>query len=46
VKLTSTVLSWAERQEGEEAAWRAPGVTKVDNRIMIAAQGRFQEVDH
>ncbi|MCS4096330.1 osmotically-inducible protein OsmY, partial [Rhizobium sp. BK176] len=25
-----------ERQEAERAAWRAPGVTKVDNRITIS----------
>jgi osmotically-inducible protein OsmY len=35
VTLKGTVRSWAERQEAEQAAWRAPGVTKVDNRIMI-----------
>ena len=35
VKLSGSVPSWAERQEAEAAAWRAPGVTKVDNRITI-----------
>ncbi|HEY2226187.1 MAG TPA: BON domain-containing protein [Xanthobacteraceae bacterium] len=35
VILRGTVRSWAERDEAERAAWNAPGVSKVDNRIRV-----------
>lgn len=33
--LSGNVHSWAERQEAERAAWSAPGVTQVDDRLAI-----------
>ena len=37
VVLTGTVRSLNERDEAERAAWTAPGVTKVDDRLVIVA---------
>ena len=37
VILKGTVHSWFERQEAERVAWDAPGVTKVENEIAVAA---------
>lgn len=37
VILKGTVRSWAERTEAERAAWRAPGVRRVDNQIAVDA---------
>jgi osmotically-inducible protein OsmY len=36
VILTGTVRSWAERDAAEREAWSAPGVTSVDNRILVS----------
>jgi len=36
VILKGTVRSWIEREEAERAAWAAPGVTRVDDRIVVS----------
>jgi osmotically-inducible protein OsmY len=35
VILSGNVRSWAERREAERAAWAAPGVTHVDDRLAV-----------
>src|ERR1700704_5769923 len=36
VILKGTVRSWIEREEAERAAWAGPGVTKVEDRIVVS----------
>jgi osmotically-inducible protein OsmY len=37
VVLHGVVRTWSERNEAEEAAWGAPGVTWVENRVRVAS---------
>ena len=36
VILSSTVRSWLEHHEAERVTWSAPGVTNVEDRIVVA----------
>ena len=38
VTLSGTVSSWAARDQAMAAAWSAPGVTQVDNRIRVMSK--------
>ncbi len=35
VVLKGTVRSWIEREEAERVAWSAPGITRVEDRIVV-----------
>lgn len=35
ITLSGNVRSWAEREEAEKAAWAAPGVVQVDDRLAV-----------
>ena len=37
VRLTGTVSRWADRHQAEYSAWSTPGVTHVDNRLVVKA---------
>jgi len=36
VTINGTVSSWAEHDEAIDAAWAAPGVTFVDDRMTVS----------
>jgi osmotically-inducible protein OsmY len=35
ITLRGNVQSWGERRQAEDAAWAAPGVTRVDDRLVV-----------
>src|SRR5437868_1880199 len=36
--LRGTVRSWFEKEEAERVAWSAPGITSVENRIVVGSE--------
>jgi len=37
ITLKGNVRSWSERRDAERAAWQAPGVREVDDRLVVSA---------
>ncbi len=35
ITLEGTVYSWLEKEQAEDAAWSAPGVNEVDNKLVV-----------
>src|ERR1700730_6984697 len=47
VILKGTARAWVEREEAERVAWRAPGVTKVEDHIVVRNEAsEDRAVDH
>jgi osmotically-inducible protein OsmY len=44
VMLRGRVRSWSERDEALQAAWAAPGVIEVDDRLDVALSSACQEI--
>ncbi len=42
VTLTGSVASWSERYEAESAAWASPGMTCVDDRLVVVPWSRIR----
>jgi osmotically-inducible protein OsmY len=45
VTLTGTAASWAEREAAEEVTAQAPGVTQVNNYIVVTSEPAVEAVD-
>jgi osmotically-inducible protein OsmY len=43
--LAGRVRTWHERESAERAAMHAPGVARVDNRIVVESRGVPEEVE-